>query len=287
MEKGLEMKSIGILYIATGPYINFWKDFYLTFEKYFLPDFKKNYYVFTDAESFEFEANEGVHKYFINNQPWPLITLLRFHYFLSIEDELKVNDYLMFSNANIICCEEITPEEFLPDAVNKELSFTTHPGFVYKKPVDFVYDRNPKSTAYIPYNCGTNYVIGALFAGTTEAFLSMSKELKNNINIDLNNRVIAQWHDESHLNHYAASHDNWRLLSPGYCYPVGFDLPFEKKITGVPKKTVFDVDSFKGYTSDVSLSTSDRVAKGIKNRQKKLEKSFNLFIDTILNKKVK
>lgn len=44
-------KSIGILYICTGPYILFWKDFYESFEEKFLPSYQKKYFVFTDADT--------------------------------------------------------------------------------------------------------------------------------------------------------------------------------------------------------------------------------------------
>lgn len=36
------MKSIGILYICTGPYYLFWEDFFKSFEAKFLTDYEKN-----------------------------------------------------------------------------------------------------------------------------------------------------------------------------------------------------------------------------------------------------
>lgn len=35
-------KSIGILYICTGPYYLFWEDFYNSCEKNFLPNYEKD-----------------------------------------------------------------------------------------------------------------------------------------------------------------------------------------------------------------------------------------------------
>ena len=74
---------IGILYICTGPYHLFWKDFYNTFEKKFLPNTEKIYFVFTDAEKIYGEGDKKIKIYKIKNQPWPLITLLRFNTFLT------------------------------------------------------------------------------------------------------------------------------------------------------------------------------------------------------------
>ncbi len=42
--------KIGILFIATGRYICFWKDFYKACEKYLLKNHEKTYFLFTDAE---------------------------------------------------------------------------------------------------------------------------------------------------------------------------------------------------------------------------------------------
>lgn len=36
-------KSIGILYLCTGPYKLFWEDYYNSFEKNFLLDYEKLY----------------------------------------------------------------------------------------------------------------------------------------------------------------------------------------------------------------------------------------------------
>ena len=41
-------KSIGILYLCTGPYKLFWEDFYHTFQTNFLPETEKYYYVYSE-----------------------------------------------------------------------------------------------------------------------------------------------------------------------------------------------------------------------------------------------
>ena len=49
-----------ILYIATGKYTVFWKEFYESFEKNFLPQTKKTYFLFTDAKALPFSDRENV-----------------------------------------------------------------------------------------------------------------------------------------------------------------------------------------------------------------------------------
>lgn len=247
-------KTIGILYLCTGPYRVFWDDFYATLEENFLPNTRKRYFVFSD-ELDDLRARYGgkgnVEFFHIDAMPWPLITLLRFHYFLSIEEELKVCDYLMFSNANIACEQVVTEEEFLPRQDKGEnMSFVQHPGYWHKPPCNAPFERRRKSLAYVPYNSKTPYVIGAMFVGESAAFLRMSHVLRDRINADLKKNVIARWHDESHLNRYVANRTDARLLEPDYCYPLGFDLPVERKLVAVSKAAKFDVADFKGMPKD-------------------------------------
>ena len=155
-------------------------------------------------------------------------------------------DYLFFFNANLTCTETITEEEFLPrPAQGENLLLVQQPGFWDKKPPFFSYDRNPKSTAYIPYNCGKHYVSGGLNGGTAPAFLALCHELERRTEADLQQNVIALWHDESQLNRYAAERSDYRLLPPAYWYPEGWQMPFEQKITVRDKSRYFDVAAVK------------------------------------------
>ena len=223
----------------------FWKEFYESFEKNFLPDYEKRYFVFTDSDRIFADDNDRVKRVKIDQMPWPLITLLRFSIFLKEEKELKKCNYLMFSNANMICNETITKDEFLPRE-NETLSVTIHPGYYQKNKIEFPYERRKCSTAYIPWNCGTHYVIGAMYCGRSEAFIEMSKTLKQNIEKDLKKNIIARWHDESQLNRYIINKAGVRILGPMYCYPYGMGVNYQKKIYAVSKEAKFDVKSFKG-----------------------------------------
>ena len=240
-------KSIAILYIATGPYIAFWNRFYDTFEQYFLPQTEKHYFVFTDAEEFNHCTDARVHVKYLKSEPWPLPTLLKFHTFLEYREELLQYDYLYQSNANIICLQTVREEDFLPRTDQGEcLMLTLHPGYYQKNRIYRPYDRNKNSLAYVPYNCGETFVFGAMNGGTAEGYLSFIAAMDERIVEDLKKGVIAKWHDESHINHAIIGRRDYRLLPPAYCYPVGFEIPGDKIITGVEKKTVFDVDTFKG-----------------------------------------
>lgn len=280
------MKTIGILYICTGPYYLFWEDFYKSFEEKFLIDYKKEYYVFTDAPQIYGENEENVKKYNLNAQPWPLVTLLRFSTFLSIEKDLKNCDYLMFSNANIVCNDYITADEFLPrDEKNEKIFVTSHPGYYGKSRLRYPYERSAKSLAYIPWNCGHDYVIGAMFGGTCDAFLSMSRVLKRRIEEDLKNNVIALWHDESHLNRFIVEKSDVRVLHPKYCYPFGLKVSYERKISAVSKQSKFDVKTFKGQYDKKPITLKRIINKF--NSITLIKPMFMYIFDTITFRKIK
>lgn len=218
--------KIGILYICTGKYDVFWHGFYESAEKYLLPDTEKHYFVFTDST--QIQSTDKIHKVYQERLGWPKDTLMRFHLFLNIEEDLKEMDYLFFFNANYTFIKTIDKNEILPTENDHFLTGQIHPVAYHKKRKDFDYETNQQSTAFINKNAGTYYFAGGLIGGSTSAFLQMCHQLKNNIDKDFESDIVAKWHDESHINKYFAEIEP-KKLHPGYCYPQGWYLPFEQK----------------------------------------------------------
>lgn len=240
--KVISMNKVAILYVCTGKYIVFWDLFYKSYEEYFLPNSEKEYFVFTDADS-SFAANlKNVHVIYQKQQPWPYPTLLRYHMFQKISNQLKEFDYTFFMNSNCQCVATVSEEEFLP---KKGLLVVSHPGFFDKTNDEFTYDRNEKSTAYIPYGTGEVYVCGGVNGGRSEAFAELIDTIVTNVDRDNDNHIIAKWHDESHINRYIVGRNDYTLLSPSYCYPEGWDLPFDCKILIREKSKWIDVTRVK------------------------------------------
>ena len=243
------MAKVGILYICTGKYTVFWPDFYRTFREKFLPESDKTFFVFTDADAIEGDGAPDVRRIYQKALDWPYSSLLRFKMFAGQAEALEKMDYLFFANANLVCRETVTEAEFLPRPDRGErLLVVQQPGFWDKKPIFYTYDRNPKCRAYIPYNCGRDYVSGGLNGGTAAAFLAMSRELDRRTDADLADGQMALWHDESHLNRYIAEQDpaSYRLLTPAYWYPEGWDMPFAQKIVVRDKSKWIDMAAVKG-----------------------------------------
>lgn len=235
---------IAVLYICTGKYIFFWKDFYQSFENNFLKKSWVEYFVFTDAPNlFDENVNSRIHRIYQKNLGWPENTLFRFGMFNSIREKLILFDFAFFLNANTVCMKRIDEKDFLP--LNQELLVVQHPGY-YNVPVrKLPYEHRKKSLAYIPRGQGKVYVYGAVNGGGTEAFLKMSAELAGNIKKDYDEGIIAQWHDESHLNCYVWKCKSYRLLKPTYAYPEGWKLPFEEKIRVLDKRLKIELDTEK------------------------------------------
>lgn len=244
------MAKVAILYICTGKYTVFWKDFYKSFERNFLRKSSKDYFVFTD-EKIDFLSKKNVHKIYQKNLGWPYDTLMRFKMFESIKGKLQKYDYIFFFNANMQCIKEIKEKDFLPnDLKGEKLVMTIHPGFYKLKLKYCPYERRKASTAYVPYRSGRHYVIGALNGGKTKEYLKLISSLNKDTNIDLENNIIALVHDESHLNAYIVKRNDIKYLHPGYCYPENLSLPFEKEILMTDKKNYFNVAKLKKWKKD-------------------------------------
>jgi hypothetical protein len=70
--------------------------------------------------------------------------------------------------------------------------------------------------------------------------------MKNNINIDLQNDIIAIWHDESHLNKFIVDHrTEAAILSPSMAYPEHWNLPVNKLMIH-KDKNMEEYPRFKG-----------------------------------------
>lgn len=249
--------KIAILYIATGKYIIFWKEFYVSCEKRLLPGIQKEYFVFTDTPEYDFSQNDNVHTIQHQKLGWPYDTLMRFQTFLKAKEQLLQCDYIYFFNANMLITETITPDEFLPDAIHDEgLVATLHPGFFDKPRNKFTYeDAQKDSTAYITAAQGKYYFMGGLNGGTTKAYLQLIETLNKNINIDLSKGIIARWHDESHLNKYLINKTP-KILSPAYGYPEGRRLPFTPKIIIRDKNKYGGHDFLRGEKNNKSIFES-------------------------------
>ena len=224
------MKRIAIFYICTGKYDIFWNDFFASSENHFCRGHQKHYFVFTDSTAIT--PGENVTVIYQDNLGWPMIACYRYRILLRMEKELGGFDLMAFFNANALFVADISREDFFGGGV-RSLVCAQHPLF-YENPAEAPFEKRPGSTAFVPDNNRKRYCQSAISAGTKDEYLSMLHELADNTETDLNNGIVAAWHDESHWNAYInnnrSAEDVLNVLSLSFIYPEGYQFSCEKKI---------------------------------------------------------
>jgi hypothetical protein len=261
--------NIAILYICTGKYEVFWKQFYESCEKYFLPMHSKHYFVFSDT----LPAASLTEKVTLTEQSrlgWPKDTLMRFALFAPLKEKLAGYDYIFFCNANTNFVKTVDDDILQNDGRPAALIVTRHPFFYWvTQPKDYPYERNPDSRAYIPLKKGKWYVMGGFNGGDTASYLELIATLEQQIADDLRRGIVAKWHDESHLNHYLLhTQKNTRVLNYNYGFPEGHDLPLKHDVylQFLDKKTFGGHDFLREQPNSVPDAAAEKAPSGIFRR---------------------
>jgi len=247
-----EYKSIGILMIATNDYIERWKTVAQDLEEV---AFKEKEFVsihlFTNevlsARAFS-EQQMGrikltIHE--IDGWGWPEATLFRYKFFQDFSEFIK-EDFLVYLDSDMRVKDDLDDETkyLLP---GDGIGVVRHPGyFIFSKWTRLreyfsnpsialsdiksgfrnswklgAWETNIHSLAYVPRSHRKTYVHGAIWFGYREDFLALCYSLAQNIKLDLNNNVIAKWHDESHLNNYITKNKH-KIFGNRLSYVFGY-----------------------------------------------------------------
>lgn len=230
MESGTPIRKVGLISIATGKYISLLPSLMTSARGRFLPKHEVQHLVFSNHPPLPgLDQNAGWFP--IPHLPWPLVTLLRYHYILQQEDWLLDHfDYLYYLDV------DMRIEDIVGDEILGELVAVQHPCFWDKPASKCPFERRPQSSACVYAFCGNEkYHQGSFQGGRTEHWLGAARTIRDRINRDLDNRVIAIWHDESHWNKVLTETPPAVSLSPAYSYPEAMQLPFPRKITALDK----------------------------------------------------
>ena len=230
--------KVAICFIGTGKYIDFLPKYWENVESNFLPNTEKEFFVFTDGELEGTPDNVTVIQQ--KHLDWPYVTLLRFEIINKAKKELSGFSRVIFMDADTLVVDTVTEEEFLSD---KPLFGVHHPcHFLGMQPHDThpgAFETNPKSKAGILNGDDVSvYFQGCLWGGQVPYVLDMVDELESRTQKDLDNDIIAQWHDESQMNKFFAERrEDVHVLQPKYAYPEVFkqSCNFEPKIVHLAK----------------------------------------------------
>ena len=223
--------KICILTIATNKYIQFVGDLYNNIEENFLNGHEIQGLLFTEHDV---ETSENIKVSKIEHEPWPIPTLKRYNYFMQEKEYISQFDYCYYFDVDMSIVDKVG------DEVLGDLVATMHPYQSFYPKGDRSYDRNPKSLAYVKLGDeGPNYYAGGFNGGKTEKFLEMSEVLANRVTKDLENDVIALWHDESQMNRYLIDNPPTISLTPSYVFAEeqmeNPSYPYEPKIVALKK----------------------------------------------------
>lgn len=230
-------KKVAVLYIATGRYIAFWEEFYAASKQYFLAGHDVHYFLFTDHP--ETKTGDDVTLVCKPFYPWPMETLRRFETFLNVQEKLKQYDYIYFMNGTLLPVAPIGREIF-PTA-RQGLMVTLHPRYYQYHRSTYPYEKNEMSRARILPSEGEYYVAGDFNGGKSEDYLCMCRELADAVRRDLEDGVIAVWHDESHLNKYMIGRRPL-ILSPEYLFPETLNFNQKNLMTVKPEVKIIVKD---------------------------------------------
>lgn len=224
--------KIAVITLATNKYKSFLHPLWTSIKKHFVPKAQKDFYFFTDEKLDWFD--ESVKYQHIDHEPWPYITLKRFEFISTVTKELSNYDYVFYIDSDMEFVDTLT--NF--DIGHKKYYAVCHPSVV--SDLNFwPVETNSQSTAYIPERHRCMYVQGCMWGAKGSSIEYMVNTMKDNINTDLKNDVIAVWHDESHLNKFIVDHrTEASILSPSMAYPEHWRLPVNKLVIHKDKNMV-------------------------------------------------
>lgn len=247
-------KKVGFVVIATNDYIQFLEPLIESADKYFLPNQEVTYFIFTNKK-LSIKSNREIITINVKHKNWPWMTLGRYKIFDENSDILSKMDYIYYCDVDMRFVD-VVGDEILSDRVA-----TQHPGYYGKRGTP---ETNKKSLAYISESESMQYFAGGFNGGSSTEYLKMSKKLSKNIDIDYQNKIIAIWHDESHMNRYFTDNPPTKILSPSYCYAEDMEIPFDKKLLALDKKN-FGIKKIKPKTKSI---LSDKKEVEIKVEEK-------------------
>lgn len=221
--------EVGLLVMATGRYVEFVEPLVASAKQYFCPGHHVTYYIFTDRY---LAPQEDVVCIYQKRLGWPYDTMKRNHVYETNYEAYEGVDYLFACDADMLFVD-VVGDEILSERVA-----TLSPGFAPGSPFPRhrgAYETNPLSTAYVRDDEGDSYFAGGFFGGTSEEFLKITRTTDANIDIDLANGIIAEWHDESHWNRYCIDNPPTVILSPSYCYPENWKMPYKRRLLALDK----------------------------------------------------
>lgn len=205
------------LLIATRKYKQFLPAIIDQIDKFFLPGREIAIMIFSDDHlpPITTSARTQIVWTRIESLAFPYATLYRYKIFSRYSEYLKKFTNLLYLDVDMGIVDKIGDEVIVDGLLAVE-----HPGCYAEK--RWGSPNNPeKSTSSFPAEHRKTYYCGGVQGGSSKEYLAACKVMAERIEEDEKNKVMAEWHDETHWNKIT-SYDKPDLvtsLSPSYCMP--------------------------------------------------------------------
>lgn len=204
-----------VLLIATRKYVRFLPDIVRQLDRWFMPTQEIAITIFSDQYIIP-KTTKRVQMVWtrIEELRWPYATLYRYKIFARYSEYLMKFSHLYYMDVDMGIVDTIG-DEFLVDG----LLAIRHPG-CYAEDRWGSPNTDRRSTAYLPKEEQKHYYCGGVQGGYAPMYLHTCQKMAEDIDLDEKNKVMAEWHDETHWN--KAVNQNMHIVtefSPAYCMP--------------------------------------------------------------------
>jgi hypothetical protein len=246
----MNSRNLGIVSIATNKYLDYWKKQVTSLDTH-VNDFSEiTVFLFTDRTLDAIQHSKSLNRVQVRviqipNYGWPEATLLRYELMSKNFSELITQDVLVYLDADMRVVSPLNSEIFF-NSEQPGVILVRHPGFwrpsglsrfafYLANPKVLVADAmavlrvgglgswetKPQSKAFVARKNRKKYYCGGIWWGSREEFRGLVDGLSSQVATDSSNGVIAKWHDESHLNHWATVNKFSENL-PSVCFAEGY-----------------------------------------------------------------
>lgn len=206
----MDKNQLLIVYICTGMYNNYYRGFYRSL-KNLCPDRTKKVVLFTDHPEFYDDKEDPYCSDMIipiRHNPWPIPTLLKFHYIREAMEKFdtKYVSHVAYFNANSRFLRKIPSLMVMTNklVVTEHWGWTTWGGSSYESLMPEAIP-NSLTMAYID-DLSHRYCNAGVVVAPLDVMEITTDWIIGAVNNDLKRGVIPPYHDESYLNKFVYDH---------------------------------------------------------------------------------
>ena len=224
--------KIAVLTSATAQYRQkLLQPFLASFERYFFPHDKVDFYVFVDEA---LQEKPNLKQFIVPHRPWGEASMARWAYMLSINETLAGYDYVVWADVDIVVREFICDNYF--GFGHADLIGVSHPQQAIENVVHAPFEDRPHAASYVAPEKRKQYLTGSQYAARPAIMQEMAGFCQKLKELDASHGISPKIVDESQYLHFI-HYKRWPdvILSPSYNYPPTEWEKYEVTLGAIPK----------------------------------------------------